>query len=212
MSLLASINFGVLKLITHTHIRVFLLASFINYSSPGSPKLMTRQHFWIYSKCEGEGNWPEQHVPVESRHEVFLETVDPATWWTLVNGEGLQWHDIEVKLCQDRLVHAGYQGTRCVAIVLSWERGWERSEEGSLFSILARLCIITLQGLCLNSPNAQILKLAGHVYIVYAQLYLHACMMTFYSSWSSIETVGGVCSSSTFSRKYLTEYVWPLNI
>ena len=65
------------------------------------------------NKCEVKGNsdGPEKHVPVESRHDVFLEMVGPATWWALVDGEGLQWHGVEVKLSEDCFVHAGYQGT-----------------------------------------------------------------------------------------------------
>ena len=57
-------------------------------------------------------------MPVESRHDIFLEMVGPATWWTLVYGKGLQRHGIEVKLCQNCSVHTGYQWTRCIAIIL----------------------------------------------------------------------------------------------
>ena len=87
-------------------------------------------------------------MPVETRHDVSLEIVGPALRRTLVYGKCLQWHGIEVKLCQDGRVHAGYQWTRCVAIILrggggggeGYKRSGGRERKAMKKSCCAKVC------------------------------------------------------------------------
>lgn len=71
-----------------------------------------------YTRYRDQLHSLDQHIPVHRWHQVLLQQVRQASFFSLIDRESFQWFTIEVELSEDALAESGDQRTACIPVVL----------------------------------------------------------------------------------------------